>query len=359
MGVIAIHVSGYGIFDLNIYYKLFYVLMNNLTRFAVPFFIIISGMVLSYKYANNGINYISFIKKRISFIFIPYLFFVLIYYYFFHIARGESFSVINFLKYIISGYVAPHLYFIPLIFQFYILFPIFISIAKYLNSKKLLTNLVVFIIFGIISIYSVCYLHILSWGFPLMITQAYFFLFGCILGLNIRKFKDEFLNDKENLIRILILWSILAVYIILDGLYLKTFKFYNDFHFYFYYFGITGYSILLFILLFKLSNYIHNKKIFNIILKIGQYSFGIYLIHYLFVRYDLFIRGIYQLLKGVINNNFLKFLNNSIINLNIQYYNSVSYFILYFILVLILSYITTYLFTELKIKIKKHRRTLL
>lgn len=354
LGVIAIHISLYGVFNLNIYYKLFYILINNLTRFAVPFFIIISGMLLSHKYANKDINYISFIKKRINSIFIPYLFFVLVYYYFFHIACGEPFSMNTILKYVISGYVAPQLYFIPLIFQFYILFPIFNNIAKYLNSKKLFINLMAFIIFGIISIYSVYYLHILSWGIPLIITQSYFFVFGCILGLNIEKFQNKYITDKKNLVQIVIFWSIFAAYMFLDSIYFKTFQFYNNFHFYFYYFGIMGYSILSFILFFKLSNYAHNKKIFcrNMLLNIGQYSFGIYLVHYLFVRYDLFIKGIYQLFTALaLNNNFIRGITNiNVASIKIPHYSGIIYYILYFILVLTLSYIVIEIFIKLKTK---------
>ena len=57
--------------------------LNQILRFAVPLFFMISAFVLEDKYSDN-LNYISYLKKRFSKIFLPYLFWSLIYYFLIH-----------------------------------------------------------------------------------------------------------------------------------------------------------------------------------------------------------------------------------------------------------------------------------
>ena len=60
-------------YDLNTY--AFSLLLNQLARFAVPLFILISGFVLELNYDYHT-GYRAYLKKRVSRILIPYLFWV-------------------------------------------------------------------------------------------------------------------------------------------------------------------------------------------------------------------------------------------------------------------------------------------
>ena len=55
--------------------------VNQAARFAVPLFFLISGFVLEVSFAFHK-NYFSYLKKRLSKIFVPYLFWSAIYYSF-------------------------------------------------------------------------------------------------------------------------------------------------------------------------------------------------------------------------------------------------------------------------------------
>src|SRR5690242_5000258 len=59
--------------------NLFTLFLNQASRFAVPLFFLISGFVL--EVSNKPIKYITFLKKRLGKIFIPYIFWSLIYYF--------------------------------------------------------------------------------------------------------------------------------------------------------------------------------------------------------------------------------------------------------------------------------------
>ena len=126
LGVIAIHTSIHA-------NEILYAIANKLTRFAVPFFIIISGFVLFYNYGHKKINYIRFIERRAKFVLIPYIFFTFLYCYIFH---QKSFAV-----HLLIGDAAPHLYFIILIFSVLLTFP-FICISYKLSEfpEDLLPN---------------------------------------------------------------------------------------------------------------------------------------------------------------------------------------------------------------------------
>ncbi|MDZ7587084.1 MAG: acyltransferase family protein [Patescibacteria group bacterium] len=72
----TLQVTGY---DLNVTW--WPLLLNQITRFAVPMFFLISGFVLELNYDHHP-YYLSFLKKRLSRILVPYLFWSLIYYFF-------------------------------------------------------------------------------------------------------------------------------------------------------------------------------------------------------------------------------------------------------------------------------------
>lgn len=108
--------------------------INTFSRFAVPLFIFVSGLVLSYKYFHN-LNKKSFYSKRIKSILPPYIIFSLFYMLceIAYLSRmPDTKDVI--INWIIGGY--GYLWFLVLLVQLYIFFPFLINIYKKYSAKS-------------------------------------------------------------------------------------------------------------------------------------------------------------------------------------------------------------------------------
>jgi surface polysaccharide O-acyltransferase-like enzyme len=103
--------------------------LNQIARFAVPLFFIISGFVLETNFDQSS-SYFSFLKKRFSKIFIPYIFWSGIYYLFIYNQNRENFFLV-----LAKGDASYQLYFIPALCIFYLLFPILHKIYKIISNK--------------------------------------------------------------------------------------------------------------------------------------------------------------------------------------------------------------------------------
>jgi surface polysaccharide O-acyltransferase-like enzyme len=90
------------------------IFLNQIVRFAVPLFFMISGFVLETNFDEKS-GYLSFIKKRFSRIFIPFVFWSAIYYLFVYNQNHD-----NFLRVILTGNASYQLYFIPTLCIFYL-----------------------------------------------------------------------------------------------------------------------------------------------------------------------------------------------------------------------------------------------
>jgi surface polysaccharide O-acyltransferase-like enzyme len=99
--------------------------LNQISRFAVPLFFMISGFILELNHNSNE-SYITYLKKRLNRIFIPYVFWSAIYYFFVYSKNQNT----NFLNSLLRGDASYQLYFIPAILIFYLIFPF---IHKYLK----------------------------------------------------------------------------------------------------------------------------------------------------------------------------------------------------------------------------------
>ena len=147
LAVIVIHVSsafvysdsGFSLLGMNLAF-----ILNQVTRFAVPLFVLLSGMALSISQSDG--SYISFVKKRIFKLAGFYLFWNTVYY----ILNSSEVSLISFLKSILYGNSAPHLYFIVIIIQLYLLFPI---LNRWIKQFPLLTLTVSFFISALFDLF--------------------------------------------------------------------------------------------------------------------------------------------------------------------------------------------------------------
>ena len=152
--------------------------LNQISRFAVPLFFILSGFVLELSY-RKGMSFWSFVKKRVSRIFIPFLFWSVFYYLFVYAQNND-----NFFKVVLTGNASYQLYFIPTLCIFYLMFPLLHRLYKFISNRLALA-----IILG-----SQIYLlnfdyNLAKFEYPepvrIAILSYFFFLIGMVAARNV------------------------------------------------------------------------------------------------------------------------------------------------------------------------------
>jgi surface polysaccharide O-acyltransferase-like enzyme len=136
---------------------------NNLLRFAVPVFLICTGVLLNPKSVANRNGIVMFYLKKIVSIFLPYIFATSVVALYFH-ADVKSFFYLLF-----TGKAQAPYYYIVVLMQLYLIYPILVRISK----QRLLV--------GSFVISLVSYFLKSSWNLydiPLFFPYLYFFSYG-------------------------------------------------------------------------------------------------------------------------------------------------------------------------------------
>ncbi|MCX7745671.1 MAG: acyltransferase [Clostridia bacterium] len=227
LAVIAIHVSGGYALSSRAGYTL-----NQVTRFAVPMFIILSGYLLFYSDAGKErVRYLEFIKKRFKKIVIPYVIWTVIYfvYSFRHkldVLWNDKATLLNTLgKDLIYGVTWYHLYFIIIILQLYLLYPLLRSLFMKWPKCTLLLSFAV--TFGTeIGVYlsQLGFLKMPRLFLPyhvIFITWIFYFVIGIYLVDRLSKWQKK-LSSKS--IYLGLLWLVCIVVVIIEGKAAKTFE---------------------------------------------------------------------------------------------------------------------------------------
>jgi probable poly-beta-1,6-N-acetyl-D-glucosamine export protein len=240
---------------------------NQISRFAVPLFFLISGFVLELNYSFHS-GYFSYLKKRVNRLFIPYIIWSAIYYFFIYTNHTRSF-----LSSLLDGSATYQLYFIPSLLLFYIFFPL---IHKFYNF---FTNKWIFIFLGVLQLallFQDYYVLPLLFTYPVKIVFLNYYVF--ILGAIAARHKDYLMNIFSKFKVFLIAATILlGSYVFLEGktLYLATKN-------YLYFYSQWRISNFLYTLSFgSLFYYFLNKTKFNesIVKKLSKLSFFVFFIH--------------------------------------------------------------------------------
>lgn len=271
IGVVAIHASGTGLeFDANSANFHFTVLWRNLLNFAVPLFLAISGFFLVRKQFAGLSDYSAFLNKQVPRVYIPVFIWSLAWLTISVVIYGQSVSdeVIKLLTFQSSG---PY-YFIALIIQFYILLPVMRRLA---NPGGLIFSVVVSILVTMLIFYLRYFMDV---SMPFIIyagnflTWMMFFVLGMYLG-SVSRIK---ISNPILIILTLALYTLSCV-----ESYLLFYTFYQAGD------AVTAvkassflYSFFLITLLFKNQNWIQSA----ILKKLGEMSFGIYLVHMFFLQ---------------------------------------------------------------------------
>ena len=114
--------------------------INQAARYSVPLFFFISGLIYGGVYAAKDIEYTHYINRRFKKILIPFFVWSFLYLAIRIITADIGYNQLNlkgFLGVIATGGAYGHLYFIPAIFQFYLLLPVLLLIAKRVSNSSL------------------------------------------------------------------------------------------------------------------------------------------------------------------------------------------------------------------------------
>lgn len=120
-----------------------YHFINQIFRFSVPLFFLISGYLLASRYSKIE-NIVDFYKRRLSKVLLPYLSWSVIYYVLVFPNPVQEIFTQKFLMVLTQGDASYQLYFIPAIILLYLFFPLIIYYKKYLLTKWFIVALILF-----------------------------------------------------------------------------------------------------------------------------------------------------------------------------------------------------------------------
>lgn len=257
IGVILIHVTSGLVQDS------FVLFINQASRFAVPVFLLLSGLGLT---ISNKLKqgYFRFLWQQLSKILGLYLVWSIIYY----TISSESNSIIGFMKGFVLGTNQYHLYYVPLIIFLYMIYPLLLKIVK--NIYGLVSILVITVLSQVASLWTGLetlnhMLNVFNWLF--------YFALGIWIAYN---FEGKVNRIKQRRTLIFLLFTIMLVVLFSES-----------------YFSIenlgigaatasTRPTVILFSVLFVfliLSMNWKNNLLKGPVLKLAQFSYGIYLSH--------------------------------------------------------------------------------
>ncbi len=116
--------------------QLFFLLMNQLSKAAVPIFVFISGFILSKIYEHQRINPLTFWPLRLPKLVFPYILWSLAYYVIYLYKGFYPLDLLFILKGLLYGTFVYHLYFMIIIIQCYLLFPFIHTLAERIGYAK-------------------------------------------------------------------------------------------------------------------------------------------------------------------------------------------------------------------------------
>ncbi len=176
IAVIIIHVTASTLIRYrphSLHLKLAYI-ANTFTKFAVPLFVFISGVVLMYSYQNKPFEFKRFMKARAKSIGIPYLAWNLFYYIIFVLLGTYYLSPLFFVKQLLLGSMVYHFYFVVIIFQFYLLSNLWLYCFRRFNPTILM------LFSGVISLLSIKYIYF-KFSDRFFLNYLIFFILGCYI----------------------------------------------------------------------------------------------------------------------------------------------------------------------------------
>lgn len=141
IAVVMLHFMAYleGVYTTS-RFQLFFISLDQLGRFCVPLFVMLSGYGLTLKYKTTQPEWIPFIEKRVRKLLPLYVLWSVVFYFLLSIVPAwQSVGPSQpFWYQILTGNADYQLYFVVLIFQLYAIFPLFLRLVKKYPTSTLL-----------------------------------------------------------------------------------------------------------------------------------------------------------------------------------------------------------------------------
>ncbi|WP_054954943.1 acyltransferase [Paenibacillus dakarensis] len=206
IGVLSVHATSFATVamkDSNFY--VVYNFFNIFMRIGTPVFMFLSSFVLFYSYYARPFNaklFSNFYKKRLKYILVPYVLFSLLYFLMVQLTNQGDLSlremIESFVVKLFTGKAYTHLYFIFISVQFYIIFPLLLWLFK---CKPSLAKWAVPA--GFVMQYAFVILnHTYSFtGRPASVVLYYmsYLMLGAVLGMNYSRLRVWFDLTRDNI----------------------------------------------------------------------------------------------------------------------------------------------------------------
>ena len=260
----------------------FFIGYTQLLSFAVPAFLFISGYCLSRKPLESLKDYKDFLVKRLTRILVPYLLWSCILIACKGITAG-NFDIQGAVRVLLTGQAALGYYFIIMIAQLYAITPV----LQYMNRRRY--GPIVVVVLNIVTLLALYYsrLYSASWRIPAALAFYTWFVFyeaGLLMGNR---------KDKTTLSPIAYALGILAMLLALILSVIECYQIYSNFDNSMFGFAAIKYSSFLYSGCVIFVFLCLRKRIANwpkLLVTIGNYSFGIYLLHAFVMKWV--IRGV-------------------------------------------------------------------
>lgn len=274
VGVILIHITA----PLATYDDVLAIVVNQISRFAVPVYFILSGWGLtiadSYK---RSASYGDFLKKRFLGIFPQYFLWNIIYLVYtdvWNIPGDLSWGMLyDITKSLLMGTIYNHLYFVPVILIFYAAYPFLLKIA---NKYGIMISLVITMLSQVSDLwieheYFYMNKNVFNWLF--------FFIFGVWLAKNFTEKVQYVQKYKVPIILGTLVTMMMVIFtpFVVGGVFDYNLALASTRP------SVIFYSLMVVLLIMVVP--FRNERLNPIFLTLSKYSFYIYLSHYLFVDF--------------------------------------------------------------------------
>jgi surface polysaccharide O-acyltransferase-like enzyme len=177
--VILIHISATPVVSLtpNSSAQIFFVIINQIAKPAVPIFIFISGFLLHSIYRGKPLSPLTYWMKRLPKLFFPYILWSLGYYLIYMKMGYYPFDLSFILKGLLLGTFIYHLYFMVIIIQFYVLYPLLHYVVTKIGENLTFIGILMIQI-GLITVP-------FEWRDRLFITYFSYFGLGILMSVHL------------------------------------------------------------------------------------------------------------------------------------------------------------------------------
>lgn len=260
-----------------------YQIIHTLLQFAVPTFIFISAMMITYSLKGTTLHPLPFYKKKFFKIGIPYVLWTLVY-VLPQMAKGwipidRLWTPKSWAYWLLYGKGYDHLYYLSVTLQLYLIAPLLVAVlclmTRFLKQKTIYL-LLPLAIFGQACIYIINQRYISNYfsaQATLVIWYFIIIIIGMWAGLNYETFIKWIQKHTYFLIISLGIISLIYVHYKLKMVYQLPI---NTTHYQIIWYA---YVLIMALNLFHLALKITSTKVGQLFLTLGNYSFGIYLIH--------------------------------------------------------------------------------